>query len=133
MAATLECPYCRRPCQTRQEVKPGAKMRCPGCREVFRFFIHQNGTVEAVGEKTEPEMPSVARGAPDAAPPPAGPRSARTIFTSPRKHPEASRFRPFEQSRTTIGAFLLTFAAMIGGTGAYLYIKMIGYFNDDAA
>src|SRR5215472_11288506 len=105
----LVCPTCKRTCRTRRETRPEARMRCPGCKDVFRFFVHGNGAVELrpVGDEpaTESRLPPRVAEQNET-------RGARTIFTSRRRNRPIGGYLPFEKSRSYIGTF--AFLAILG-------------------
>ena len=118
----LACPTCTHTCRTRRETRPGAKMRCPGCKDMFRFFVHGNGAVELRPVDDEPATES--RLPPRLVEQEKTP-GARTIFTSRRRNRPIGGYLPFEKARSYIGTF--AFCAVLGlvSLAAYCYVKQI--------
>jgi hypothetical protein len=118
----LVCPTCKHTCRTRRETRPGAKMRCPGCKDVFSFFVHGNGTVELrpVDDEPTPESrlpPRVAEQDET--------QGTRRIFTSRRRNRPIGGYLPFEKSRSYIGTFAIWTILGLGSLAAYWYLNKI--------
>ncbi len=118
----LACPKCERTCRTGRETRPGARMRCPGCNGIFRFFVHGNGAVELRPVDDEPATES-------RLPPRLAEQDetqgARTIFTSRRRNRPIGGYMPFEKSRSYIGTFAFFALLGLGSLAAYSYFNKI--------
>lgn len=124
----LSCPSCGHSCRTGRETRPGAKMRCPNCHEVSRFFVHGNGAVEL-----RPYEPPAREAEPVAASslPPRRthddePKSTRTIFTSRRRNRPIGGYMPFEKSRSYLGTLAIWGFLGLGALAIYWYGNSIG-------
>ena len=118
----LVCPNCKHTCRTRRETRPGAKLRCPRCKDMFCFFVHGNGAVELRPVDDEPATES--RLPPRAAEQDET-RGARTIFTSRRRNRPIGGYKPFEKSRSYIGMFAFLAILAVGALSAYVYFNHI--------
>jgi hypothetical protein len=123
----LVCPACGSSCRTGKETRPEAKMRCPKCEGVFRFFIHGNGAVELRPVEPRPvdNEPAIVSRLP--------PRSAdqdeikrtRTIFANRRRNRPIGGYMPFEKARSYIGTFAFFAFLGLGAVAGYWYLTQI--------
>jgi hypothetical protein len=118
----LVCPTCKHTCRTQRETRPGAKMRCPGCHGMFRFFVHGNGAVELRPVDDEPATgsrlpPRVAEQGET--------QGTRRILTSRRRNRPIGGYLPFEKSRSYIGTFAFWTVLGLGSLAAYWYFNQI--------
>ena len=120
----LSCPACKRTFRTGQETRPGARMRCPGCHGVFRYFVHGNGGVELRPVDDEPEPATESRLPPRLATQDQTP-GRRTIFTSRRRNRPIGGYMPFEKTRSYLGTFAFWTALGLGSLAAYWYFNQI--------
>jgi hypothetical protein len=124
----LVCPNCKRTCRTRQETRPGAKMRCPGCQNLFYFVVHGNGAVELRPVDDRPQPATELRLPPRAADQ-GETRSTRRIFTSRRRNRPIGGYAPFEKSRSYLGAFLFWVVLGLGLVAASWYVRQIQFIT----
>jgi hypothetical protein len=132
----LVCPECEHSCRTQREVRVGAKMRCPNCNAVSRFFIHGNGAVELrpVGDEpsaesclpsTESCLPSTESRLPPRSAEQEATKASRTIFTSRRRNRPIGGYLAFEKSRSYLGMFAFWTVVGLGSLAAYVYFHFI--------
>jgi hypothetical protein len=125
----LVCPECEHSCRTQREVQVGAKMRCPNCNGVFRFFIHANGAVELRPADDEPSTESCPPSTESRLPPRSAEqevtKSSRTILTSRRRNRPIGGYHPFGKSRSYIGTFAFWIVLGLGSFSAYVYFHFI--------
>jgi hypothetical protein len=120
----LTCPTCKRSCRTQGEIRPRARMRCPGCDGLFYFFVHGNGAVELrpVDDEPSSEPSGESRLPPRVGAEEDGKRT-RTILTSRRRNRAIGGYMPFEKSRSYIGMFALIATLGVGSLAAYVYFN----------
>jgi hypothetical protein len=118
----VDCPNCKHTCRTKQETRPGAKMRCPGCHGLLYFFVHDNGAVELRPVEDQPATES-------RLPPRVGgqgeTQAKRRIFTSRRRNRPIGGYAPFEKPRSYIGMFALFTILGLGLVAASWYFHQI--------
>jgi predicted Zn finger-like uncharacterized protein len=129
MSVAIVCPNCQRTSRTnREQIRVGAKTRCPGCGDVFYLFLHANGAVEL--RPADPPTPS---GETLGLPPRVGESAApsrRNILTSRRKNRPLGGYMPFEKSRSYIGVFWFVGAVGIVSLVAYAYLGKINEISN---
>ena len=121
----LSCPACKRTLRTGQETRPEARMRCPGCHGLFRFFVHGNGGVELRPVDDEREPATGSRLPPRLATQDQSPVRRRTIFTSRRRNRAIGGYMPFEKTRSYLATFAFWTALGLGSLAAYWYFNQI--------
>jgi hypothetical protein len=123
----LVCPKCEHTCRTRRETQPGAKMRCPGCKGAFSFFVHGNGAVELRPVELRPvdDEPATGSHLPPRVAEQDETKGARTIFTSKRRNRPIGGYLPFEKSRSYIAMFAFVAVVGLGSLTAYVYVDFI--------
>ena len=151
MHVVTECPHCRRKGHTPQIIKPGARLRCPKCGQIFRLPSEGASLVDTMPDDRERmslliEDRPLARwhrsataadayqlaDALDHGPRPPGPPSTRTIFTSPMRKRTANHFRPIEQARSFLGVLVIALVAMAVTAFSYGYARLVDGFNPSA-
>jgi hypothetical protein len=127
----LACPSCKKTFRTQRETRPGEKMPCPGCKGMFRFFVHGNGAVELRPVHDEPAADRPATGS--RLPPRVGAQDeaqgTRKILTSRRRNRPIGGYEAFGKSRSWIAMF--AFVAVVGVVSltAYVYFDFIKTAN----
>jgi hypothetical protein len=123
----LACPTCKRTCRTGRETRPGAQMRCPGCKGLFRFFVHGNGAVELRPVEPEPvdDEPATESRLPPRLAEQEETKGTRRIFTSRRRNRPIGGYQPFEKSRSYIGTFAFWTILGLASLAAYWYFNKI--------
>ena len=129
LTIVLACPTCEHSCRTQREARLGARMRCPNCEGVFRFFVHGNGAVELrpVGDEPSSEscLPSTESRLPPRSAEQEQTKGTRTILTSRRRNRPIGGYQAFGKSRSYIGMFAFWTILGLGSFSAYVYFQFI--------